>query len=63
MDSIMSPKVKTMEGEEIGARSLVRNTSGLEGHARALRWGLGRLTCTSITPMNLYKPNNKLINA
>ncbi len=27
----MSPKLKTIEGEGIGARSLVRNTSGVEG--------------------------------
>jgi len=31
MDSIVSPKLKTIEGEGIGARSLVRNTSGVEG--------------------------------
>jgi hypothetical protein len=31
MDSTMSPKVKTMEGEGIGARSLAHNTLGVEG--------------------------------
>jgi hypothetical protein len=28
MDSTTTPKVKTMEGEGLGARSLVRNTLG-----------------------------------
>ncbi len=31
MDSIASPKLKTTEGEGIGARSLVRSTSWVEG--------------------------------
>jgi len=35
MDSIMSSKVKTMEGEGVGARSLARNTLGVEGRAGA----------------------------
>jgi len=38
MDSIASPKVKIAEGEGFGAPSLARNTSGVEGHVRALRW-------------------------
>jgi len=38
MDSAVSPKKKTMEGKGVGARSLGRNTSGVEGHARALGW-------------------------
>jgi hypothetical protein len=29
-------KVKTTKGEEVGARSLARNTLGVEGHTRAL---------------------------
>jgi hypothetical protein len=36
MDSTMNPKVKTMEGEGVGACSLARNILGVEGHARAL---------------------------
>jgi hypothetical protein len=35
MDSTMSPKVKTAEGEGIGVHSLVRGTLGVKGHARA----------------------------
>ncbi len=35
MDSIVSPKVKTTEGEIVRARSLARNTSGVEGHVGA----------------------------
>jgi len=36
MDSIASPKVKTMEGEGVGARSLVHNTLGAEERVGAL---------------------------
>jgi hypothetical protein len=43
MDSTMSPKVKTSEGEEIGACSLAHSTSGVEGHVVILEWGLQRL--------------------
>jgi hypothetical protein len=38
MDSTVSPKVKTTKKEKVGARSLARNISGVEGHARALGW-------------------------
>ncbi len=31
MDSIVIPKVKTMEGEKVGAWSLAPSTSGVEG--------------------------------
>jgi len=34
----VSPKVKTLEGKRVGARSLAHNTLGVEGHARALGW-------------------------
>jgi len=34
----MNPKVKTMEGKGVVARSLTRSTLGVEGHAGALRW-------------------------
>ncbi len=44
MDSIASPKMKTMEGKGIGAHSLACNTSRVEGHAGAPGWGLQRLT-------------------
>jgi len=44
MDSIVNPKVKTTEGKGVGAHSLVRNTSGAEGHVRVPGWGLRRLT-------------------
>ncbi len=63
MDSTASPKVKTVEGERIGAHSLVRITLGVEGHAKAPRWGLGRMTSKSITHTDLHKPNNKLVSA
>jgi hypothetical protein len=33
-----------MEEQEVGARSLVHNTSGVKGRAGAPRWGLGRVT-------------------
>jgi len=38
MDSTISPKVKTTEGEGVGAHSLARNTSGVEGRVGALGW-------------------------
>jgi len=38
MDSTASPKVKTSEGEGIGARSLVCITLGVEGCIGASRW-------------------------
>ncbi len=36
IDSIVSPKVKIMKGEGIGAHSLARNILGIEGCVRAL---------------------------
>jgi len=62
MDLTTSLKVKTMEGEVVRTHSLTHNTSGIEGRAGALRWGLGTLISKSITHMNLHKPNIKLIN-
>jgi hypothetical protein len=38
MDLAMSPKLKIAEGEGVGARSLARNTSRVEGHVKVLRW-------------------------
>jgi hypothetical protein len=38
MDSIVAPKVKTLEGEKVGSRSLARNILGVEGCAGAPRW-------------------------
>jgi hypothetical protein len=38
-----------MEGEGIGTCSLARNTLKVEGHARALGWGLRRMTSKSTT--------------
>jgi hypothetical protein len=55
--------VKTMEGKNIGARSLACSTSGLEGRVGAMGWGVERLTSNSITHTNLHKPNNKLVSA
>jgi hypothetical protein len=36
---------------------------GVEGHAGAPGWGLGRVTSGSIIHMDLHKPNNKLVSA
>jgi hypothetical protein len=33
-----------MEKYEVGARSLARSTLGVEGRARTLGWGLGKVT-------------------
>jgi hypothetical protein len=62
MDLVASPKVKTIEREGVGARTLACNTSGVERRAGAPRWGLGRLTSKSITHIDLHKPKNKLVN-
>jgi hypothetical protein len=32
--------MKTTEEKKIGLLSLIRNTLGVEGHAKAPRWGL-----------------------
>jgi len=63
MGSIASPKVTKTEGEKVGAHSLAHNISGVEGRAGALEQGLKNLTSKSITHIDLYKPNNKLIRA
>ncbi len=63
MDSTTSLKMKTTKGEEVGSRSLARNTSGVEGRVGAPGWGLGRLTSKLITHTDLHQPNNKLVNA
>jgi hypothetical protein len=41
---------------------LACSTLGVEGRVGVTRWGLGRLTSTSITPTNLHNPNNKLVS-
>jgi len=38
MDLTMSPKVKVIEGEGIGVRSLARSTLGVEECAGVPRW-------------------------
>jgi len=63
MDSTASPKVKTVERERIGARSLAHSTLGVEGHVGAPGWGLGRLISKSIIHTDLHKPNNTLVSA
>jgi len=62
-DSTANPKVKTMEGEGVGAWFLACSTSKVKGRARTPEWGLGRLTNNSITQTDLHKPNNKLVSA
>ncbi len=61
-DSNVSSKVKTMEGGGVGVCSLARNTSGVEGHVGASRWGLRQVTSESIIHTDLHKPN-KLFDA
>jgi hypothetical protein len=63
MDPIARPKMKIAEGEGVGARSLARNTSRVEGRVGAPGWGLGRLTSKSIIHTDLHKPNNKWVSA
>jgi hypothetical protein len=61
-DSNASPKMKTTK-EIVGVHSLVCNISKVEGCARALGWGLGKMTSGSIIHIDLHKPNTKLVNA
>ncbi len=42
---------------------LAYNTLKVEGRAKDLGWGLGRVTSKSITHTDLHKPNNKLVSA
>ncbi len=58
----MNTKVKTMEGEGVGAHSLFLSTSGVKGCAGTPGWGLGRLISKSITHIDLHKTNNKLVS-
>jgi hypothetical protein len=62
MDATANPKVKTVEGKGIGACSMIRNISRVEGHVAVSRWGLGRMISKSNTHTDLHKPNNKLIS-
>jgi hypothetical protein len=55
--------MKTMEGQKVGARSLVHSISGVEGHVGTSGWGLGRVTSGSIIRMALHRPNNELVSA
>ncbi len=63
IDSTTSPKVKTTKGQEIGACSLTRNTSKVEGHVGTPRWGLGQVTNGSIICMDLHKQTNWLVHS
>ncbi len=63
IDAIASPKVKTTEGQGVGAHSLAHDILGVEGRVRTLGWGLRQLTSRSIIHMDLHKPNNKLVSA
>jgi hypothetical protein len=60
-NSNANSKVKTMK-ERFGVRSLVCSTSGVEGRAKALGRGLGRVTSASIIHTYMHKPNNKLVS-
>jgi len=62
-DSNVSPKVETIKENGVGERSLVCNTSKVEGCARASGWGLRQMINGSVIHMNMHKLNNKLVNA
>ncbi len=61
IDSIANPRVKTMKGEEVGARSLAHNISGVKRCVRTPGWGLRRFTSKLITHTDMHKLNNKLV--
>jgi hypothetical protein len=52
-----------MKEKIMGICFLTHSISGVEGHARALGWGLRRVPSKSTIHTNLHKPNNKLVNA
>jgi len=60
-DSNANSKMKTMK-KKVGVHSLVYNTLGVKGCAKALGWGLRRMTSKSIIHMDLHKLNNKLVS-
>ncbi len=62
MDSTMNLKGENNKRIRSWACSLARNTLKVEGHARALGWGLRSVTSTSIIHTDLHKPNNKLVS-
>jgi hypothetical protein len=62
MDSTVSPKVTIVEGQGVRARSLARNTLGVEEHVEAPGWGLGRWQESQLLAQTCTKPNNKFVN-
>jgi hypothetical protein len=60
--SNLNSKVKTTEGG-VEVTSLTCSVSRVEGLARALGWGLGRMISESIIHTDLIKPNKKFVNA
>ncbi len=54
--------MQTSKEKRMGICSLVHSTSGVEGHVKASGWGLGQVTSESIIHMDMYKPNNTLVN-
>jgi hypothetical protein len=50
----MSLKVKTTKGQGVGAHSLACNISGVERCVGNPRWGLKKLTSSSINHMDLH---------
>jgi len=55
--------MKTMEEKGIRYALSFVALRGQEGHAEAPGWGLERVTSKSIIHIDLYKPNNNLVNA
>jgi hypothetical protein len=62
IDSTVSPKVKIVEGEGVGLRSLACSISGVKGRVGALGWGLRQMTSGLIIHTDIHKPN-KLVSA
>jgi len=62
IDLITSLKVKITEGDWIGVPSLIHSTLGVDGCVGVLRWGLGWMISKSTIYIDLYKPNNKLVD-
>jgi hypothetical protein len=50
------------ENSGVEAHSLIRNTLGVEGHAKASKWDYENDN-QSIIHTDLHKPNNKLVSA
>jgi len=63
MDSTVNPKVKTMEGEGIGAHSLACSILGVEGHVGVLGWNSKEWQASQLFMRTYTNQTTKLVSA